>query len=90
MIPISLKELQVKISFTRPVKAVTVAASLYRLYRKGRVIRTLVGTHYVYSLMSKEQSGALEQLLESPQPNQGRGVYFRRTRCTVRFGKRLF
>jgi hypothetical protein len=53
--PISLRELQAQISLTRPVKAITVAASLDRLYRKGRVIRRLVGegrAHYVYSLMS--------------------------------------
>jgi predicted DNA-binding transcriptional regulator len=51
----SLKDLQVQISLTRPVKAITVAASLDRLCRKGRVIRRLVGegrTHYVYSSMS--------------------------------------
>ena len=56
--PLSLKELQVKISPTRPVMAITIAVSLDRMYRKGRVTKKMVGerrTHYVYSARSTEQ-----------------------------------
>ena len=55
-ISMSLKDLQTQISPTRPVKDITVAASLDRLCRKGRVIKRLVvdtHTHYVYSSMSR-------------------------------------
>jgi predicted DNA-binding transcriptional regulator len=58
MNPLSLKELQVKISLMRPVTAITVAASLDRLCRKGRVARKIVGegrAHYAYSARSTEQ-----------------------------------
>jgi predicted DNA-binding transcriptional regulator len=50
--PVSIKDLQLRISPTLPVAVVTVASALDRLYREGRVFRRLVtegGTHYVYS-----------------------------------------
>ncbi len=62
IIPISIKELQAQISLTRPMKVITVAASLDKLYRKGRVIRRLIGdgrTHYVYSLISTQEKSQL-------------------------------
>jgi hypothetical protein len=55
--PLSLKELQLKISPTRPVMAIIVAASLDRLCKKGRVVTRLVGEGrqpYVYSAKPME------------------------------------
>jgi predicted transcriptional regulator len=60
MSPLSLRELQVKISTTRPVTTIMVAASLNRLCRKGEVTRKMVGegrAHYVYSASPTEQLG---------------------------------
>ena len=58
--PLSLEELQVKISPTRPITAIMLAASLNRLCRKGEVVRELVGegrAHYVYSAKPSGQIG---------------------------------
>jgi len=55
MNPLSLKELQMKISPKRSVMAITVALSLDRMYRKGQVIKKICGerrAHYVYSARS--------------------------------------
>jgi hypothetical protein len=53
MNPQPLKELQVKISPKRRVMAITLAASLERMCRKGQVIKKMSGegrAQYVYSL----------------------------------------
>jgi predicted transcriptional regulator len=56
--PLSLNELRVKISPTRPMIALNVAASLARLHRKGKVIKKLAGegrAYYVYSAKPTQQ-----------------------------------
>jgi predicted transcriptional regulator len=60
MDPLSLKELQVKISPIHPVTAITVAASLNRLYKKGQVVKKMVGqarAYYLYSAKLPEEFG---------------------------------
>ena len=50
--PLSLEELQAKVSPTRRVTPIMLAACLNRLCRKGEVVRKLVverRAHYVYS-----------------------------------------
>jgi len=57
--PLSLEELQAKVSPTRRVTAIMLAASLNRLCRKGEVVRKLVGegrAHYVYSANPRNRS----------------------------------
>jgi len=60
MDPLSLKELQVKVSPIRPVTAIAVAASLNRLYKKGQVVKKMVGearAYYLYSAKSPQEFG---------------------------------
>jgi hypothetical protein len=53
--PLSLKELQVKISPVRPVTAIIVAASLNRLCIKDKVVRKLVGKASTLRVLRKTQ-----------------------------------
>jgi len=58
MDPLSLKELQMRISPIRPVTTITVPATLNRLYKKGQVVKKMAGKapgYCMYTAISTEE-----------------------------------